>query len=64
MTKYPKKNDATKGQLNSKCKPKITRILPYQTNMDRCQKKTGYTPQKITKKCATILVCMVGQKFL
>ena len=37
------------------CPTKQTRIVA---------KKTAYTHQKITKKSATILVCIVGQKFL
>ena len=63
-----------KGQLNSEwiyeviispkmqtknykdfCPTKKTRIVA---------KKTAYTHQKITKKSATILVCLVGQKSL
>ena len=37
------------------CPTKQTRIIA---------KKTAYTHQKITKKSATILVCLVGQKSL
>ena len=64
-----------KGRLNSewiyevnispkmKTKNYVQGFLPYQTNKDRRQ-KTAYTYPKITKKSATILVFMVGQKFL
>ena len=38
-------------------------FLSYQTNKDR-SKINAYPHQKITKKSSTILVCLVGQKFL
>ena len=63
-----------KGQLNSdefmrssflpKCKLKITRISALPNKQGTQPKKTAYTHQKITKKSAMILICMVGQNFL
>ena len=40
---------------------KLQGFLPYQTNKDH-RKKNAYAYQKTTKKSATILVCLVGQK--
>ena len=64
----------TKGRLNSEWSYEIIVSPKMQTKnyKDFCStkqtrivaKKTVYTHQKLTKKSATILVCLVGQKSL